>query len=546
VYILAFAAFLSSLLALVRDRLFAAHFGAGTELDLYYAAFRIPDLLFVATGALVSAYVLIPELAKRNAGAKKTYIDTIVVAFSVLAVLVSGAATFLAPIFLPLLFPQLDASGHLPTLITLTRIMLLQPIFLGLSNILAAVTQAKQRYALYAISPLLYNVGIIFGLIAFYPSFGMQGLAWGVVLGAVLHVGIQVPSIIADGYLRSLPRLSEASALFATVTVSIPRALTLAMNQVIFLGLIMLAAPLAPGSIAVFILAYNLQAVPLSIIGASYSVAAFPTLAAALARGQREEFVEHISTAARYVLFWSLPATALIVVLRAHVVRAILGSGAFDWTDTRLTAAVFALLSLSLAAQGLMLLFARGYYAAGRTFVPFFIAVGSAAMTILLAVHFLKVLDSGTILGTIESFMRLDDVPGSSILALALAYSVVSIASVITLALHFEHRFGGLFRRIRVSLWQSGLAALGGATLAHVALSVVGPLTLSSTLLSVLLRGGAGGIAGITGAALVYFILSNREYAETVSGIRSRLWRAPLSETKPITSAEEAGVSSPQ
>ena len=168
VYVLALSAFLSSILALIRDRLLAHTFGAGAELDLYYAAFRIPDLIFVATGALVSVYILIPQLAHRSSEQQKTYIDTVVIGFSALAVAVSLIIALAAPYLLGFLFPTISASGLLPTLIMLTRVMLLQPIFLGLSNILAAITQTKNRYALYSLSPILYNLGIIAGLLILY------------------------------------------------------------------------------------------------------------------------------------------------------------------------------------------------------------------------------------------------------------------------------------------------------------------------------------------------------------------------------------------
>src|SRR3989338_2734080 len=189
VYVLAGCAILSSLLGLLRDRLFAHTFGAGVELDIYYAAFRIPDILFVATGALVSVYVLIPELARRSSAEQKNYIDTILVGFSILSSLLAVIAAILAPSLLQMLFPQLTLSGHLPALVGLTRILLLQPILLGFSNILAAITQSRRRYALYAVSPLLYNLGIIGGILLLYPLIGMPGLAWGVVAGAALHLG---------------------------------------------------------------------------------------------------------------------------------------------------------------------------------------------------------------------------------------------------------------------------------------------------------------------------------------------------------------------
>ena len=526
--VLALFAVFSSILALARDRLLAYFFGASTTLDLYYAGFRIPDLIFVATGALVSVYILIPELARRSEHGRFDYIDTIVAGFSLLAALIAGAALVCAPQLLALLFPQLVAHGFLAELTLLTRIMLLQPILLGFSNIFAAVTQSRKRYLLYSLSPLLYNAGIIFGTVVLYPVFGISGLAWGVVLGALLHAGIQLPSIFSDGYFRRFPRLIEIRALVDTMIISIPRALALSMSEIAELGLIALSGALAPGSISIFVFAYNLQAVPLSVIGASYSVAAFPSLAAALAAGKRDEFIAQVATAARHVVFWSLPATALIIVLRAHIVRVILGSGAFNWTDTRLTAAAFALFAFSLVAQSLTLLVVRAYYAAGRTFVPFFVSAATAAVTILFGAAAVGSLHVQFILATATALLRVADVPGIGVLALAFAYTFVSILGLLALLIHFEHRFGGFMRGVLLSWGQSLLASVAAGVAAYAALIIAGPITTSSTLLTVFLRGAAGGAAGIVVCALVYALLGNREFAETASALHGRVRRGKL------------------
>jgi putative peptidoglycan lipid II flippase len=538
-YVLAACALLSSLLALVRDRLLAHGFGAGTTLDMYYAGFRIPDLIFVATGALVSVYMLIPELSRRSSQSQRDYIDSIVVGFSAFAVIVAGAAALLAPYILSVLFPEYTGA-HAHELVKITRIMLLQPVLLGLSNILAAITQVRQRYAIYALSPLLYNIGIIFGIVFLYPIWGLSGLAWGVVLGALLHAGIQIPSVVADGFFLRIPRLVEPRALLQTATVSFPRALALSMNQLTFLGLTALAATLTPGSIAVFMFAFNLQAVPLAIIGASYSVAAFPTLAAALSKGERAEFISHVAIAARYVFFWSVPASALILVLRAYIVRVILGSGAFDWTDTRLTAAAFALLSLSLVAQGLTLLLVRGYYAAGRTFVPLLVSSGVAIGTLALGFMSLTVLHDDAMLHAVQTFLRVEDIPGSSVLALAFSYAIVSILGTIVLTIHFEHRFRGFLAQTWRAMVDSVLAALLGALGAYGALAAGGLIITTDTSVSIFLLGLIGGATGIIVASLTYYALGSREYAETFASVRGRLWRRVKAEgVTLVASAEE-------
>jgi putative peptidoglycan lipid II flippase len=529
VYVLALFALLSSVLGLLRDRLLAHIFGASTTLDLYYAAFRIPDFLFVGIGALVSVYILIPELARRTSDEAEKYIDTILAGFSLLSAFLCIAAAIFAPAILSFLFPKFVVEGLLPTLTMMTRIMLMQPVLFGFSNIFGAITQSRHRYMLYSLSPLLYNLGMIVGAVFFYPIVGITGLAWGVVLGAALHMGIQVPSIVGDGFLRRIPRLSDTRALFETVIVSVPRALALSMSEIAELGLIALAALLAPGSIAIFNFAYNLQAVPLSIIGGSFSVAAFPGLAAALAAGKRDEFIAHVATAARHVLFWSLPATALLIVLRAHLVRVILGSGAFNWTDTRLTAAAFALFGLSLAAQGLMLLLVRGYYAAGRTFVPFAISAAIAVCTVVLGAASVGVLHNSMFSDMAKELLRVGGVPGTGVLALAFVYSFVSILGTLALLIHFEHRFRGFLKQVLLSWGQSLLASIACGFGAYITLSIAGPITLSSTLLSVFTRGLAGGLIGIASGAIVYALLGSREFAETLAALRAKIRRGKLS-----------------
>ena len=293
--------------------------------------------------------------------------------------------------------------------------------------------------------------------------------------------------------------------------------------------------------------AYNLQAVPLAIIGASYSVAAFPTLAAALARGERSLFIEHIAAAARYVVFWALPATALIIVLRAYMVRVVLGSGAFDWTDTRLTAAALALFALSLTTQAITLLLVRGYYAAGRTFVPFIVSTGMAATTVTLGALFIGVFQNELVSESAQSLLRVVNVPGSSVLALAFAYASVSIVGTLVLILHFERRFGGFFASVWRAWIKSALAAFAAGCSAYIFLVAIGPITFASTTLSVFTRGFAAGVFGIIVAGLVYAALGSREYAEIVESVRNR-WggvRPPIPQSA-VVSSEEAGPASPQ
>lgn len=532
-YILALSSLLSSLLALLRDRLLAHLFGAGTQLDIYYAAFRVPDAVFIGIGALVSAYMLIPELARRDSATQRRYLDSVVAGFGLMVAVVGSIAAVAAPWILERAFPVLVAGGSLDELVLLSRILLLQAVLLGFSNVAAAVTQFKHRYALYALSPLVYNLGIIFGAWVLYPSYGLTGLVWGVVIGAAAHLLIQLPSIAHDGYLRHIPVLSEMRSFLETIRLSLPRALALSMNQIAFFALLVLAGTLSAGSISVFTFAFNLQGVPLAVIGASYATAAFPTLAYAFSKGQSHVFLTQLSIAARQILFWSFPAIALIVVLRAHIVRAILGSGAFDWTDTRLTAAAFALFAISLAAQGLSLLLIRACYASGKTMVPFIISACSALFTVVVGIKLLALSNEG-VGDFLEVLLRVEDLVGTQILMLPLAYALASIASALALVIYFQRRFGTFFAEIGRTFGESLAAAFGAGAAAYATLHIIGDITLASTLLEVVVKGGAAGLIGCMAAMLVYFVLGSREYAENALALRRRIWR----DVEPVTSAE--------
>ena len=196
-YILALFAFGSQMLALVRDRLLAHSFGAGVELDLYYAAFRIPDLLYVLFVSILSVYVLLPFVtgARTEKGDQAgAAILGQLFSFFLMAYLLLAAALFVfAPWLVEVFFPGFAAEAS--TLVLLLRILLLQPFLLGVSSLFGVVTQLSHRFVLYAVSPLLYNIGIIFGITVLYPMLGMPGLVVGVVLGALGHLLVQMPLV---------------------------------------------------------------------------------------------------------------------------------------------------------------------------------------------------------------------------------------------------------------------------------------------------------------------------------------------------------------
>jgi len=528
-YLLGGFALLSQILALLRDRLLAHYFGAGASLDVYYAAFRIPDTMFVTVASIVSVYALIPFLAakKDTSSELKEFLSVVWTGFSILMMGVSVLAFFLAPFLVRLLFPGLIAAGLGEEVVTLTRIMLLQPFLLGTSNLFGSVTQLFERFILFAISPLLYNFGIILGILLLYPLFGLPGLAWGVVLGACLHLLIQVPFLVSQGLLPRFQTL-RFNILRAVMALSLPRTLALSMQHLLLLAMTGIASVLASGSIAVFTLASNLQAVPLAIVGVSYSVATFPTLARLFTQGERVLFVDSVLTAARHILFWSLPIMVLAIVLRAHIVRVILGSGAFSWTDTRLTAAALALFMFSLAAQGFVLLLMRGYYAAGNTRVPV-IAAALGALTGItvtgILVHLF--LEGGSFKLFFEELLRVGGLSGTAVLMLPIGYSAGALVQAGFLLYRFEKDFGQHLSALLASASESAFAALIAGVCAYGALQLSSDLFHLTTTLGVFLHGALGGVVGVGGAVVVLLLMQSQEFLEVKDAVHQKLWPKP-------------------
>lgn len=530
-YILALFTIGSQLLALIRDRLLAHQFGAGIELDLYYAAFRIPDLLYVLFASTLSVYVLIPFvsgfLEERHKGKAQHFLSEIYTLFLIAYALLALLIGISAPYFIHLVFPGF--VEHQEELVTLMRILLLQPFFLGISSLLGVITQLGHRFVLYAISPLIYNIGIIIGIIAFYPLFGMYGIALGVVLGAVGHVFIQLPFVLASGLAPRLVKRFEWMRIQAVLLTSVPRALTLSLHQIVLLGLIGFASLMAEGSVSVFQFGFNLQSVSLAIIGVSYSVAAFPRLAELYTAGKLDVFAAYLITAMRHIIFWSIPLLALIIVVRAQFVRVILGSGAFDWDDTRLTAAVLALFSLSLLAQAVNLLIVRALYAAGNTRIPFFVTLASSVSMLILTLVLLQLFKVFEPLRlVIELAMRVVDVPGTEVLVLPLAYTLALIFHSIVLLVISAKKLSVDFSLLRAPFSEAMLAGLVGGLAAYTVLNYIVAGLNTETLVGIFLQGFIAGTAGIAAATFAYYLQGSRELKEVYRALCRRVLKRDI------------------
>lgn len=530
--LLALSMFLSQLLALARDRLLAGTFGAGATLDIYYSAFRLPDLLYATIASFVSVAVLIPFLIERlERGEEKearNFLSAVFSLFMVVMVAVSALACLFMPKLASWLAPGFDL-GDQGQMIIMARILLLSPILLGLSNLLGSVTQVYRKFFIYSLSPIFYNLGIIVGIVWFVPVWGLMGLAWGVILGALLHLAVQLPTLRGIGFWPrfSLKQLrTHFRSIGQMIMTSWPRTLTLSTNQLVILVFIALASYLGRGSIAVFNFAFNLQSVPLAIVGISYSVAAFPTLSKHFARGHLDKFVEQMTSATRHIIFWSLPAVVMFIVLRAQVVRVILGTGRFDWTATRLTAACLALFVVSVLAQSLILLFIRGYYASGQTAKPLLTNLFSSALMVGGVFVFSAWWQTGSAFRLFwENLLRVEDLSETSVLILPLAYSLGTVINCLLLIILFtqEHRFS--FKPILKTINQTFWPALVGGVVAYYLLNLLSLYLSLHTLTGIFLQGLLAGLGGLAINLLLLWLLGNQELKDLTRAIRHKFWK---------------------
>lgn len=522
-YLLAGFALISQVLALVRDRAFAHSFGAGEILDVYFAAFRIPDLIFAFLTLFVSSFALVPLFSRYVEGERGSVVRSVLFVFGASALVITTVVALLVPHLLPFLVPGFTEAQRMLTQ-SLTYILLLQPILLGLSSIASALIQVSRRFMLFALAPIFYNVGIIFGVVALYPSYGIMGLGYGVVLGALLHLGVQVGPALR-GSTRGGIHLPFAALVRQVVVPSLPRSIALVANQSLLVAFASIGSLVSVGAVSALSLSFNLQSVPITVIGLSYASALFPALAVLYHQGDLRGFSRQLWETVEHILFWLLPATMFFIVLRAHIVRVVLGSGAFSWDDTRLTAAMLALFVVSLIGQCLILVFSRAFYAAERSITPIVINVGASIIAGALAYTLVVgVTQFELVRFFVESLLRVGDVPGTGALMVPFAYSLVMLFAALVFGILAARRFG-FEPRVLTSLGASFSASIIGSSAAYFTLQAFGPLLPTNTFLGIFTQGLAAGVIGATTWLFVLFLMKSEELGEVIELVRSRLRR---------------------
>ena len=362
-------------------------FGATAELDAYYAAFRIPDLVFqlVAAGAIASA--LVPVLAGLTAHGERErawrVASTVLnLMLGVLLVLAALLAIF-APAVVPLLVPGFDAETTALT-VELTRLMLISPVFLAAGAILSAILNTEDRFGAAAMAPVAYNVGIIVCAVLLAPWLGVFAAAIGVVVGSVAHVLVQVPPL--RGHFRYSRRadISDEAAR-QSFWLMLPRAVGMGANQITFLVNTALASTLAVGAVVAYNVAFNVLQIPLGVIGLPLGIVLLPTLSRALATGEEAAFGSTVVSALRLLLWAMLLVSAVGIVARDQVTELLFGWG-FDAAALEATAMTLGVFMLGLPAHALNIILARAFYSGKDTITPVSVAIASVGVNVVVSV----------------------------------------------------------------------------------------------------------------------------------------------------------------
>lgn len=378
----------SRMLGLLREVIFAHRFGTSAELDAYISAFRIPDLLFlvVMSGAFGSAFI--PVFAGFLARGEREHawrLASAVITLTATTAIVMGAVMFVLadPLMRYVVAPDLSPEAHrLAT--QMMRLLLLSPILLGLGIAAKGILEAQDLFTLPALAPVFYNVAIIVAALFLAPIWGIQGVAVGVIIGAALHVGVQVPGLLRTGLVfrptwpRATPGLATVARLLA------PRVIGQAAFQINFIAVNHFAAALGEGHVSGLNYAWQIMMLPHGVLALSISTVVFPAMARAFEHGDLDTVNRTFSRALTPLLFLILPASVGLFEFRTAIIQTVFQTGAFGVTSTALVSEPLAFLALGLTAYAVVEVLARAFYALQDTKTPVLTGVAIIVLNIVL------------------------------------------------------------------------------------------------------------------------------------------------------------------
>lgn len=503
---------LSRVVGFIRDRIMAGEFGASDTLDVYFAAFRIPDLFFqlVVVGALSASFIPLFTKHYFQGNEKRAWqltnnlLNVIAITFGILVIVAALFAPQLSPLIAPGFSPEKQAQ-----VAAMSQVMFIAQFFLALSMVFGSALQGAKHFVIYSLAPIFYNVGIIVGVVVFVPELGPMGLAWGVVFGAILHLVLQFAGALSLGWsYRPIFSLRSPDVIY-TLKHMLPRIMGLAVNQVNLIAMTVIASTLAVGSNTMLSFAYNINFLPIGVIGVSYAIAAFPSFCEYVSKDQNKKLVKSFSATVRQILLFIIPATFIFLLLRAQIVRVVVGAGEFDWPSTIVTSDILGFFAISFFAQALVFVLVRAYFAYSDTLTPFVVGLGAALLNVVAALFL---------------------TPIYGVAGLGMAYSLAAIVQLILLWVPLRQRIGSLDEwRILKSFGILLIAGVAGALVTQIMKTIVVQFITLETFFGVLGQGLIAGGIGLVVYGVIAFLLKSDEMMEFLRGMKRRL----LKRTKP-------------
>ncbi|MCA9389802.1 murein biosynthesis integral membrane protein MurJ [candidate division WWE3 bacterium] len=405
---------LSAILGMIKVRLYAGVLGAGETYDIVVTAFKLPDLIFllVVVGSLNAAFIPLFSEYIANKGSEKAWgFASSVFNWALIAFTGFGVVLFIFARPLSFIVAAGFDDSQRDLLVELMRILLISTTFLGISSYISGTLQSFKRFFIPYLSPLLYNLGAIFGILVLYQVMGPTGIAWGVVVGSLLHLLIQVPLLIHLGFKYRFT-LSTGPDMKQMITLSLPRTIGLVVDQVKTLVMVNFASVLAVGSISILSYAESIYTVPITVIGAAIAQASLPTFSEQAAKKNYGHLTQTFMASLHQIIFLTTPVMVILIVLKIPVVRLVLGIGRFDWEATVLTSWVLAIFSIGLIGQSANSLILRAFFSMKETKLPVFISSLGVVASILFSASLMQVwgvrgLATGVTIGTLIEFSLL-------------------------------------------------------------------------------------------------------------------------------------------
>ena len=526
---LAFAT--AKLISLAQTLIIAQVFGVGSELDAYVAANRIPELIviLISGGALTHAFIPIFSgmLAKgRQAEAWRLSSNLINTIFT-LALLTSAAVFVLAPWLVRVLVaPGFDAPTSQNT-IDMMRILLLSTVIFSVSGIFSGILNSHQHFLLPALAPIMFDLGILFGVLFLLPIFGVQAIAWGAVIGAALHFGVQLPGLARYKMRWRLELGLGNRQLWRVVWLMLPRIGGLGVFSLNFLVMNNIASRLGSGSVSALDWGWRLMQIPQTLIGTAMGIVIFPTLAALSEMNDLAGKRSAMSGALRFILVCSLPSSVALIVLGRPLIS-LLERGAFDSSASALVYSTLSMFTLGLVVHAALEVIARSFYADKDTLTPLFAAlagalVNFAAALVLSEVELVDAARFGNAVARSLPWLGLPIEIGN-VSGLALANSLGGMVEALALLLVLRRRWhGARENELASTLMKTLVASLIMATVivAADALWIIG--LPGRGLIMTIARLACESLLGLAAFALAAYALKMQE----VSELRSMLRRSP-------------------